>query len=120
MASKQWAAFMDEPEWKQKRSEILKRDGYSCRKCGSRGKHGNLRVHHIKYQPGLKPWEYADETLISLCKDCHTSLHRLENIKKVIIKRKKIADVIERRTKWKAMRKLDEEMSRGQPVYSRT
>ena len=55
-------------EWKSKRLKILDRDEYKCVKCGSTK---NLQVHHIKYLFGHKPWEYSDELLITLCKECH-------------------------------------------------
>lgn len=28
-------------------------------------------VHHLYYQRGLDPWEYPDNALIILCKECH-------------------------------------------------
>ena len=59
-------------EWKSKRLKILDRDGYKCVRCGSTK---NLQVHHIKYLFGHKPWEYSDELLITLCRECHYKEH---------------------------------------------
>lgn len=39
---------------------------------------GTLHVHHKYYKLGLKPWEYPDEALISLCWQCHMKLHEFE------------------------------------------
>lgn len=36
----------------------------------------NLHVHHKYYQSNLKAWEYPDESLITLCWDCHEELHK--------------------------------------------
>jgi hypothetical protein len=58
-----------DPRWQRKRLEILSRDEFACRKC-----HDNettLNVHHTFYQSGLNPWEYPDESLFTLCEDCH-------------------------------------------------
>jgi len=59
-------------EWGIKRLIILDRDKYRCQKCDSKR---NLQVHHLKYQNDLKPWEYPDEYLTTLCYGCHNSLH---------------------------------------------
>lgn len=58
--------------WKQKRSEILKRDKNECQMCMSRKE---LHVHHKKYIEGKKAWEYEDRYLITVCKPCHKKHH---------------------------------------------
>jgi hypothetical protein len=40
----------------------------------------NLNVHHTYYQSGKKPWEYPDESLITLCNPCHRKTHEEEEI----------------------------------------
>lgn len=60
-------------QWKNKRNRIKKRDGGRCTKCGSK-KH--LEVHHIKYIWGKKAWEYADNMLTTMCKECHRKEHK--------------------------------------------
>lgn len=52
-----------------KRLEIFKRDNVTCQGCGSTTK--TLHVHHCFYSPGMRPWDYADHVLITLCEDCH-------------------------------------------------
>lgn len=54
----------------------MTRDNFSCKQCGRSALDGTiLNVHHIKYKRGAKPWEYADEDLITLCEECHHATH---------------------------------------------
>lgn len=39
-----------------------------------------LNVHHQYYVQGLKPWEYPDDALITLCEDCHKKRHQESTI----------------------------------------
>ena len=32
-----------------------------------------LHVHHGYYAKGMAPWDYAEETLLTVCVDCHES-----------------------------------------------
>jgi len=62
------------PNWQKKRLKILERDNFKCQSCFSKNK--ELIVHHLIYDYSIKsPWNYPDETLITLCKDCHNSIH---------------------------------------------
>lgn len=54
--------------WKLKRDSILKRDEKQCQHCESSK---NLQVHHKYYKHDLMAWQYPDEALITLCKNCH-------------------------------------------------
>lgn len=64
-------------EWKNKRNQILDRDG-KCIICSSTQ---NLQVHHRQYQFIVRenkfklPWEYEDYLLITLCESCHRRGH---------------------------------------------
>jgi len=59
-----------DPRWQRKRLEILQRDDFKCQaECGAAGK--ELHVHHFYYVSGRAPWEYPNDALITLCKDCH-------------------------------------------------
>lgn len=63
----------DHPLWKRKRAAILKRDNYKCTVCGSIK---DLQVHHTYYYiEEMAPWLYPDESLLTLCEDCHHSWH---------------------------------------------
>lgn len=56
------------------REYILTRDGYTCQHCGKT--HTRLEVHHIIFRSnGGKD---SIDNLITLCEDCHKSLHRGE------------------------------------------
>jgi 5-methylcytosine-specific restriction endonuclease McrA len=63
---------MTHPLWIKKRNEILQRDGYACRICGSILH--KLEVHHLCYFPDLLAWEYDDELIITVCGKHHTQL----------------------------------------------
>ncbi|OGO05588.1 MAG: hypothetical protein A2Y91_00275 [Chloroflexi bacterium RBG_13_54_8] len=62
---------LSDKRWKRRRMEVLKRDGYKCRKCGAFGEGVELHVHHKLYKAELQPWEYPDALLITLCAVCH-------------------------------------------------
>ncbi|MDI3527793.1 MAG: hypothetical protein PWR03_1976 [Tenuifilum sp.] len=67
-----------DPQWKTRKEEILKRDGYRCVVCGSTEA---LEVHHRQYHYLIAagryrdPWDYDDHILITLCKECHSDGH---------------------------------------------
>lgn len=69
--------------WKSKAKEIRIRDKEKCRNCGS---NNNLQVHHRQYHfisnlnDFKKPWDYPNQILVTLCKQCHTIGHKLYNI----------------------------------------
>jgi len=60
------------PEWIAKRKEIIKRDDFTCQKCGEKEE---LHVHHIEYLDNLNPQDYPNEYLITLCSECHRKEH---------------------------------------------
>lgn len=72
-----------DPRWQKKRAEILSRDFGCCylcwQMCGGEKElyqdnyYGirELSVHHKYYEKGKQPWEYKNEALVTLCKDCH-------------------------------------------------
>lgn len=39
-----------------------------------------LHVHHTYYIQNKLPWEYANESLITKCSECHTKIHKEEKI----------------------------------------
>lgn len=62
-------------QWKNVREKILKRDGYKCKECGKSEPEVRLSVHHHVYYPEREIWNYPDEYLITLCRDCHAKIH---------------------------------------------
>lgn len=61
------------PKWQKKRLEIMNRDGFQCQMCFDTEE--TLTVHHKYYTKGKQPWQYDNECLITLCEDCHESVH---------------------------------------------
>ncbi len=64
---------LEDPKWKRRRTEILKRDNFQCQKCKSKL---SVQVHHKKYIMNKNPWDYPDEDLITLCRYCHKTEHK--------------------------------------------
>ena len=60
---------LKDPRWQKKRLKILERDNFSCSACHD-NKH-TLHVHHLIYLKDRDPWDYRDELLTTMCKDCH-------------------------------------------------
>lgn len=65
-----------DPKWREKRLEIINRDGGMCFKCCSKF---NLEVHHTRYIKNLMAWEYPEKLLVTLCNGCHGLEHDLLN-----------------------------------------
>lgn len=59
---------LKDPKWFERRRQILSRDNLQCTQCGSES---DLCVHHKKYINGYQPWDYPDDLLVTLCKECH-------------------------------------------------
>lgn len=83
IAKEQYKIDLQDNRWKNKRRKILERDNYRCVKCGYQHK---LQVHHKYYEryPNnyiVKPWDYPDTALITLCDNCHKNEHRTHKIK---------------------------------------
>ena len=53
-----------DPRWQRKRLEVMARDRWKCRHCGTREK--TLHVHHLAYTPG-PPWHIPLRLLLTLC-----------------------------------------------------
>lgn len=68
-----YSQLLKDPRWQKRRLEIMQRDNFTCQICG----HSDipLHVHHVFYKDNIKPWEYEDKALITLCEDCHDAEH---------------------------------------------
>lgn len=79
MNTKNYLSLLKDPKWQKKKNSILERDNYTCRFCGAKNK--TLHVHHLYYTDDKSPWEYEDDSLITLCEDCHEAEHieKLDN-----------------------------------------
>lgn len=63
---------LQDPRWQKKRLEILEAADWKCATCECKTK--TLHVHHKIYRKGWQPWDYPNEDLQALCKDCHLSV----------------------------------------------
>lgn len=63
----------EHPLWESLSTKIKCRDGYTCQICKKdfRGFPRRLEVHHIFRVKGLHLWDYDDDSLITLCINCH-------------------------------------------------
>ena len=102
---------LKDKRWKNKARKIVHRDGYKCTACGSKKK---LEVHHTFYYEDYRnPWEYPNESLITVCKICHRDYHEHHEIEirpvtKIKPKNKKPAKRKDKKTSNydKALRKI--------------
>ena len=69
MDKQEYFEKLKDPRWQKRRLDIFTRDDYECVSCGSKDK--TLTVHHKYYDNNLEPWEYENDSLITLCIDCH-------------------------------------------------
>lgn len=65
-----YAEYLKSPEWKKKRSIVLRMAGYRCQICNDSGL---LNVHHRTYERLGCEWK-AD--LLVLCQPCHETFHK--------------------------------------------
>lgn len=60
-------------DWQKRRLYIFERDKFKCQAIGCDNPNTQIEVHHIDYLSfEMKPWEYPDDMLITLCKKCHS------------------------------------------------
>ena len=63
------------PEYREWSKSVLRRDNFTCLKCGKRG--GKLNAHHIEGYAANKDLRTELSNGSTLCKDCHRDLHHL-------------------------------------------
>ena len=76
MAKQSYAEKLKDPRWQKKRLEIMQRDDWHCCICGDN--RTQLHVHHKRYLPGLMPWEYSCDDLMTLCDHCHVTYETIK------------------------------------------
>ncbi len=67
-----YTAYLSSPEWAKKRKHILYRDGYTCQAQFAGCTYNADQVHHLTY---ANLCAENDEDLISVCFNCHSSIH---------------------------------------------
>lgn len=66
---------LQSPQWQRRRLTMLEHAGWMCQRCLADD--AQLHVHHKRYHKGRKAWEYDDDELLVVCRDCHTSEHEM-------------------------------------------
>jgi hypothetical protein len=64
-----YGAYLNSPQWGQRRREALRRAGYRCIECGATE---GLEVHHLTYE---RLGYERPEDLTVLCNPCHAKEH---------------------------------------------
>src|SRR5579872_6876742 len=63
-------------EWKKFRTEMIRLGDGTCVHCRRMASAGViLQVHHKKYIPGHKPWQYSYDDCEVMCRGCHAREH---------------------------------------------
>ncbi len=73
MGNSTYSQKLNHPKWQRKRLEIMQRDNFKCTICGN--DEDELNVHHLYYVSGKAVYDYDNEYLVTLCKDCHQATH---------------------------------------------
>lgn len=71
----QYEAYLNSPEWAEKKAQRRIIDGNMCRMCGKKSEETSLECHHIRYNTFGEEDVYVD--LITLCEPCHRAVHRM-------------------------------------------
>lgn len=113
-----WEQLKD-PRWQKRRLEVMGRDEFRCQLCFDDTK--TLNVHHRWYEKSRDIWNYPDESLITLCEECHQEEHDAEiRLKKLLAEKKwnfsDVADAI--RNLPSICRGNDRETSRRSVIFS--
>lgn len=83
------------PNWKERRTRILKRAGNSCEWCGAEnyqphpvtGSKVVLTIAHLDHD--AENWSVPDERLAALCQRCHLNYDRPQHLRKAAITRRR-------------------------------
>lgn len=79
-----YSTYIQSDKWKDIRSDVLERDQNLCQECKT---NPAVEVHHKTYE---NLFNEKMEDLVSLCKDCHSNIHKewdriaIENIRSKI------------------------------------
>ncbi len=65
----EYSERLRDPRWQKKRLEIMQRDEFTCQKCMD--SESTMNVHHCFYETNAQPWDYPNDSLITLCEECH-------------------------------------------------
>lgn len=80
--------LLRDSRWQRKRLEVFERAGFRCESCDQGEEDGiELHGHHRWYEPGKKPWEASDESLMCLCSVCHLESTKINRAAMSILNR---------------------------------
>ena len=68
----EYSEKLKDPRWQKKRLKIFNRDNFTCVECGDT--ETTLHIHHKEYKDS-EIWDYPNESLITLCENCHRKKH---------------------------------------------
>jgi len=70
----------DDPQYKEWRQKIYRRDKYSCRmpSCGRKGFKNRIQAHHIKRWADFPELRFDPNNGITLCRRCHDMISKME------------------------------------------
>jgi 5-methylcytosine-specific restriction endonuclease McrA len=68
-----YAEQLKSPKWQKKRLEVLESNNFTCQMCHDTD--SELHVHHLIYRDNHMIWDYPNDELAVLCKDCHKDWH---------------------------------------------
>lgn len=60
-----YGAYLNSPEWRKRRNDALRRDGFRCQRCSATRR---LQVHHLTY---VRVGHEDPDDLVTLCARCH-------------------------------------------------
>jgi 5-methylcytosine-specific restriction endonuclease McrA len=67
-----------DPRWQKIRLKVFERDEWKCQRRDCKSPENTmLVVHHREYRLKSDPWEYPLDWLITYCKNCHDTEHKL-------------------------------------------
>ena len=82
-----YSDLLKDGRWQERRLLVLQRDKFACTICK---KTEFLDVHHLDYLGDLKPWEYPNDMLITVCDECHDKENTRYKSEKLLLRTLKI------------------------------
>jgi len=70
--------YEEKKQWELLQLKICERDDWTCVNCGQSDCY--LYIHFKIFEPNKKPWEYPEDSLVSLCEDCFAEERKLLGI----------------------------------------
>lgn len=72
---------LQDVRWQKIKTTIQIRDQFTCQKCGTK-EGGPFDVHHRHYISGREPWDYPEQLMVLLCRNCHAEEEQTAEIVK--------------------------------------